>query len=135
MKYFLAKSEPSTYSIEDLARDKKTTWDGVSNAAAVQFLKAMKPGDKVFIYHSGDEKAIVGLAEVVGKSRPDPKNDRSWLVDFQYIKTFPEPRVTLKQFKESGKFPDFRLVRQSRLSTMEVPEEVITWLKEQGVVA
>lgn len=130
MKYFLAKSEPSTYSIEDLARDGKTTWDGVSNPTAVQFLKAMEPGDKVFIYHSGDEKAIVGLAEIVGEGRPDPKNDRSWLVDFKYLITFPEPRVTLKQIKESGKFPEFRLVRQSRLSTMEVPEEVVEWLRQ-----
>lgn len=129
MKYFLAKSEPSTYSIDDLKRDGTTTWDGVANPTAVQFLKAMKPGDKVFIYHSGDEKAIVGLAEVVGEGRPDPKNDRSWLVDFKYLKTFPEPRVTLKQIKESGKFPEFRLVRQSRLSTMEVPAEVVDWLK------
>lgn len=133
MNYYLAKSEPSTYSIDDLERDSRTTWDGVSNAQAVIFLKQMKPGDRVFIYHSGGVSAIVGLAEVVGESRPDPKNPKSWLVDFKFIRKYAEPYVTLKQIKESGKFADFRLVRQSRLSTMDVPETVVAWLKEQGL--
>ena len=127
MTYYLAKTEPTTYSIEQLAKDKQTTWDGVSNPAAVQYLKKMQPGDKVLIYHSGDQRAIVGLAEVVGESRPDPKNPRSWLVDFKYLRTFENP-VTLKEIKETGKFEDFRLVYQGRLSTMDVPEKFILWL-------
>jgi predicted RNA-binding protein with PUA-like domain len=133
MKYFLAKTDPQTYSIDDLAKDKQTTWDGVSAPQAVIFLKQMQPGDKVLIYHSQGETTIVGLAEVAGNSRPDPKNPRSWLVDFKFIKKFSEPYVTLKQIKDSKKFDDFRLVRQGRLSTMDVPPEFITWLKSQGV--
>lgn len=133
MKYFLAKSEPTTYSIQDLERDGKTTWDGVSNAQAVIFLKQMKPGDRVLIYHSGGVSSIVGLAEVVGESRPDPKNPKSWLVDFKFIRSFNEPYVTLKQIKDTGLFTDFRLVRQSRLSTMDVPEDFVTWLQQQGL--
>lgn len=130
MTYYLAKTEPSTYSIDQLAKDKQTTWDGVSNPTAVQFLKKMQPGDKVLIYHSGEQRAIVGLAEVVGESKPDPKNPRSWLVHFKYLRTY-EESVTLKEIKETGKFEDFRLVYQGRLSTMDVPEDFVTWLKKE----
>lgn len=133
MKYYLAKSDPETYGIKDLEKEGTTTWNGVKNPTAVGFLKKMEKGDKVLIYHSQGEAAIVGLAEVVGNSRPDPKEPRSWLVDFKYVKTFKEPYITLKQIKETGKFPDFKLVRISRLSTMDVPEEFVTWLKKQGV--
>lgn len=133
MKYYLAKTDPETYSIEDFEKEKVTTWNGVSNPTAVQFLKKMEKGDRVFIYHSQGQTTIVGLAEVIGNSRPDPKNPRSWLVDFKYIKTYPEPRITLHQIKETGKFPDFKLVRLSRLSTMDVPDNVIEWLKKQGL--
>ncbi len=133
MKYFLAKSDPETYSIDNLEKDKETTWDGVHNPTAVQFLKQMKKGDRVLIYHSQTDKAIVGLAEVVGNSRPDPKDTRTWLVDFKFLKRFDEPYVTLQQIKETGKFEDFRLVRQGRLSTMDVPDEFITYLKKQGL--
>jgi predicted RNA-binding protein with PUA-like domain len=133
MNYYLAKSEPKTYSIEDLERDGQTTWDGVSNPQAVIFLKQMQAGDRVFIYHSGGVSSIVGLAEVVGEGRPDPQNPKSWLVDFKFIRKYDEPLITLKQIKESGKFADFRLVRQGRLSTMDVPEAFVSWLKEQGL--
>jgi predicted RNA-binding protein with PUA-like domain len=133
MKYFLAKSDPKEYGIDDLAKDGTASWDGVRNAQAVIFLKQMREGDKVLIYHSQGEASIVGLAEVVGDGKPDPKEPRSWLVDFKFIKKFKEPLVTLKQVKETGKFPNFRLVRQSRLSTMDVPDKFIIWLKEQGL--
>jgi predicted RNA-binding protein with PUA-like domain len=133
MKYYLAKTDPETYGIKDLEKEGITTWNGVKNPTAVAFLKKMEKGDKVLIYHSQGEAAIVGLAEVVGNSRPDPKEPRSWLVDFKYLKSYKEPFVTLKQIKETGKFSDFKLVRISRLSTMDVPEEFITWLKKQGV--
>lgn len=133
MNYYLAKTEPSTYSIEDLQKDKQTTWNGVRHPGAVNTLKAMQPGDKVFIYHSGGVSAIVGLAEVVGNSRPDPDDTRSWLVDFKYVKTFPGPFVTLKQIKETGLFTDVALVKQGRLSTMPLPPHFISWLKEQGL--
>lgn len=133
MKYYLAKTDPETYSIDDFAKEGTTTWNGVSNPTAVLFLKKMEKGDRVLLYHSQGQTTIVGLAEVVGNSRPDPKNLRSWLVDFKYVKTFPEPRITLKQIKETGKFSDFKLIRISRLSTMDVPDDFILWLKEQGL--
>jgi predicted RNA-binding protein with PUA-like domain len=133
MRYFLVKTEPQIYSIHDLERDGQTTWDGVRNPQAVRFLKEMKPGDQVLMYHSQGESAIVGLAEVVGESRPDPNDAQSWLIDLKHVKTFRPPYVTLKLIKDTGFFGDFRLVYQSRLSTMEVPDTFITWLKERGV--
>jgi predicted RNA-binding protein with PUA-like domain len=133
MDYYLAKTDPGTYSIEDFAKEKVTTWSGVRNPQAVQALKSMKKGDRVFIYHSGDERAIRGLAAVVGNSRPDPKEAKSWLVDFKLLKVYPEPHVTLADIRNSGKFSDFALIRQSRLSTMVVPQSVVTWLGKQGL--
>lgn len=128
MKYYLAKTDPKTYSIEDFAKEKKTTWNGVRNPQAVNVLKAMKKGDKVFIYHSQGETSIRGIAKVIGNSRPDPKDPKSWLVDFSIEKTYKEPFVTLKDFKQSGLFNDFVLLKQSRLSTMEVPAKVVSWI-------
>lgn len=133
MKYYLAKTDPETYSIDDLEKEGIATWDGVRNPTAVKTLKAMEPGDKVLIYHSQGHTTIVGLAEVVGNSRPDPKDPRSWLVDFKLIKRFTEPFVSLQQIKASGEFDDFVLVRQSRLSTMPVPDKFISWLKQQNI--
>lgn len=133
MKYFLAKTDPQTYSISDLEKDGTTTWDGVRNPQAVIFLKMMKAGDRVLIYHSQGEASIVGLAEVVGHSRPDPKDPKSWLVDFTFIRKFPQPYITLSDIKSTEKFTDFRLVRQGRLSTMDVPETFILWLAQKGI--
>lgn len=134
MKYYLAKTDPQTYSIDDLAKDKETEWDGVRNPQAVIFLKQMQKGDRVLIYHSQGEAAIVGLAQVVSeKGKPDPNDPRTWLVDFKFIRKFKEPYVTLQQIKQTEKFTDFRLVRQGRLSTMDVPEAFVTWLKEKGI--
>ena len=133
MNYFLAKTEPSTYSIADLEKEKVTTWNGIKNPQAVKALKAMKKGDRVLIYHSGGEAAIRGLAEVVGSSRPDPKNEKSWLVDFKFIKKFNEPYLTLKEIKEMGEFNNISLVKQGRLSTMELPPKFVNWLKLEGL--
>jgi predicted RNA-binding protein with PUA-like domain len=138
MKYFLAKSDPEEYGIDDLERDKVAEWDGVRNPAAVLVLKSMKHGDRVLIYHSQGEKTIVGLVEVTGDSRPDPKDPKSWLVKFKFIRKFNEPHVTLSQIKQSGLFGKdagdnaFRLTYQSRLSTMHVPQGFIEWLKKQS---
>lgn len=131
MNYFLAKTDPGTYSIDDFAKEKVTTWSGVRNPTAVLVLKSMQKGDRVFIYHSQGEGAIRGLAEVVGNSRPDPKDVKSWLVDFKFLRSYAEPYVTIKDVKSSGLFPDFQLVTQSRLSTMRVPTPVVTWLKKK----
>jgi predicted RNA-binding protein with PUA-like domain len=133
MKYYLVKTEPSVYSIDKFKEDTTTSWNGVRNPQSLQFLKVMKPTDLVLIYHTEGEKAIVGLAEVLGNSRPDPNDEKSWLVDMKFIKKFSEPFVTLKDIKLSGKFPHFRLVTQSRLSVMDVPEDFIAYLKEKGL--
>jgi predicted RNA-binding protein with PUA-like domain len=131
MARFLAKTDPDSYSIEDLKRDGKTEWDGVRNPAAVQAIKTMKPGDDVIIYHSQNDKAVVGLARVVSDPRPDPSDDRSWVADFEYVRHAVRP-VTLREIKESHLFDDWALVRQGRLSTMPAPDEFWTWLVQQG---
>lgn len=134
MNYFLAKTDPDTYSIDDFAKEKVTTWSGVRNPTAVLVLKSMQKGDRVFIYHSQGEGAIRGLSEVVGNSRPDPKDTKSWLVDFKFLYRYAEPYVTIKEVKLSGLFADFDLVRQSRLSTMRVPVNFVAWLKKKKVL-
>jgi predicted RNA-binding protein with PUA-like domain len=133
MQYFLAKTEPSTYSIDDLQKEKKTSWNGVRNPSAVLALKQMRKGDLVLIYHSGTEKAIVGLAIVLGNSRPDPNDPKSWLVDFGFKKKFGPPFVTLGKIKEQKEFANLPLVRQGRLSTMALPNSFIRWLKKSGL--
>ena len=133
MAYFLAKTDPETYSIDDLKRDGTTEWDGVRNAAAVNAIKTMMPGDTVIIYHSMGHAAVVGLAKVVSAGRPDPSDPRSWVADFEYIGHAKRP-VTLREIKESHQFDDWALVRQSRLSTMSAPEKFWRWLEEQGAV-
>ncbi len=133
MAFFLAKTDPETYSIDDLERDGTTTWDGVRNAAALQAIRAMRPGDDVLIYHSQGEAAIVGLARVISEPRPDPKDSKSWVVDVAFVRRLQEP-VTLREIKESHLFDDWSLVRQGRLSTMGVPDNVIEWLKEKKVL-
>ena len=132
MAYFLAKTDPETYSIEDLKRDGTTEWDGVRNPTAVNFIKTMKPGDTVIIYHSQGQAAIVGLAKVVSAPRPDKNDAKSWVADFKYLK-HAKKQITLKEIKESHKFDDWLLVRQGRLSTMSAPEAFWTWLEKQGV--
>jgi predicted RNA-binding protein with PUA-like domain len=130
IRYFLAKSEPSVYSIDDLKRDKKTTWDGVTNPQAVRAIKDMQAGDRVFIYHSGGVSAIVGLAQVLTAGRPDPKNPKSAVADLGFLLALDFP-VTLAEIKQSKMFDDWALVRQSRLSTMLVPEKFVAWVREK----
>lgn len=131
MKYFLAKTDPKTYSIDNLEKLKIDKWDGVRNPQAVNFLKQMQKGDRVLIYHSQGESAIVGLAEIIRNIGQDSKDPRSWLVEFKFIRKFNPPFVTLDKIKQTGFFDDFRLVYHNRLSTMDVPENFITWLKNQ----
>jgi predicted RNA-binding protein with PUA-like domain len=131
MAYFLAKTDPDTYSIDDLKRDGTTEWDGVRNPTAINAIKSMKPKDRVIIYHSQGQAAVVGLAEVVSAPRPDANDARSWVADFRYLKHAKKP-VTLREVKESHKFDDWLLVRQGRLSTMHAPDEFWDWLRAQG---
>lgn len=130
MQYFLAKTEPDTYSIENLQMEGWSNWNGVRNPQAVAFIKEMEIGDKVFIYHSGMNAAIVGIAEVIKAPEADPDDKKSWTVGLQHLETFKTP-ITLKEIKATGKFEDFRLVYQSRLSTMDVPTEFVAWLKKE----
>jgi len=128
-RYFLAKTDPDTYSVEDLERDGRTVWDGVKNAQALRAIREMKAGDKVFIYHSMGDSAVVGMAEVVADGRPDPKDPKLVVADFRFAGRI-EPPVTLREIKESGEFADWSLVKQSRLSTMEAPERFVTWVRK-----
>lgn len=128
MAYFLAKTDPETYSIDNLERDKKTVWDGVTNAQAVRAIRDMRPGDRVFVYHSGGVSGIVGLASVESEPRPDPKNAKSAVVELAFRGRL-EPPATLAEIKQSGKFADWALVRQGRLSTMAAPEKFVDWMK------
>ncbi len=130
MHYYLAKTEPAVYSIEDLKRDKKTVWDGVTNPQAVRTLLGMKPGDRVLIYHSGGVSSIVGVAQVVSPGRPDPKNPKSAVVDLEFLSQLDAP-VTLADVKQAKLFDDWALVRQGRLSTMPVPEKFMAWLRRK----
>jgi predicted RNA-binding protein with PUA-like domain len=130
MTYFLAKTEPSTYSIDRLRQDNKTTWDGVKNPQAVKAIREMRPGDRVFIYHSGGESAIVGLAEVVSAPVPDPNEPKSVVVDLKYVRHITPP-TTLADVKQSKLFDDWALVRQGRLSTMSVPDKFVEWMRDR----
>jgi predicted RNA-binding protein with PUA-like domain len=130
MGYFLAKSDPESYGVEQLERDKKTVWDGVTNPQAVRAIKEMRPGDKVFIYHSGSNAGIVGLARVASEPRADPKNPKSAVVDFEFAGRI-EPPVTLAEIKDSKLFEDWALVRQGRLSTMAAPDSFVKWIKQE----
>ena len=128
MAYFLAKTDPETYSIDDLEREKKTVWDGVTNPQAVRAIREMRPGDRVFVYHSGGVSGIVGLASVESAPRDDPKNPKSAVVELAFRGRL-EPPTTLAEIKQSAKFDDWALVRQGRLSTMAAPDKFVTWLK------
>lgn len=128
MPYFLAKTDPGTYSIDDFRRDQQTTWDGVTNAQAVAVIRSMRRGDRVLIYHSGGVSAIVGLAQAVSAPRPDPANPKSAVVDLKLLRLL-DPPCTLQEIKASGQFNDWALIRQSRLSTMAAPDTFIDWLR------
>lgn len=128
MSYFLAKTDPETYSIDNLERDKQTVWDGVSNAQAVRAIREMRPGDKVFLYHSGGNSAIVGMAQVMSEPRDDPKNPKSAVVELKFLRRL-DPVVALSDIKQSKLFDDWALVRQGRLSTMSAPDKFVDWMK------
>jgi len=128
LTYFLAKTDPETYSVEQLEKEGQTIWDGVRNPQAVRAIRDMKSGDRVFIYHSMGDSAIVGVADITGTGREDPKNPKLAVADFRFRGRV-DPPVTLKEIKESGLFEDWALVRQSRLSTMHAPTEFVAWVK------
>lgn len=132
MKYFLLKTDPETYSIADLERERKTIWDGVHNFQAINFIKSMEVGDMAFIYHSQKEKAILGLARVIGEPFENKKDPRkSWAAQIEFVKIFDKP-ITLSDIKSNPICKDFLLVRNPRLSVMEVPEEIVKFIQGFG---
>jgi predicted RNA-binding protein with PUA-like domain len=128
MSYFLAKTDPETYSIDDFERDQRTVWDGVTNAQAVRVIRAMRPGDRVFVYHSGGVSSVVGIAQVKSQPRDDPRNPKSAVVDLEFLGRL-EPPLSLAEIKQSSRFDDWALVRQGRLSTMAAPEKFVEWIR------
>ena len=120
-QYWLLKTEPSDYSYTDLNRDGKTVWDGVSNNLALKHLRNMKAGDLAFLYHTGKERALVGIAEVISDPYPDPsKNDAKLVVvDVKAKEELPQI-VSLAEVKADSEFSDFPLVRLPRLSVLPV---------------
>jgi predicted RNA-binding protein with PUA-like domain len=121
---WLAKTEPSTYAWGDLVRDGRTRWDGVRNFAARNHLAGMREGDLVLVYHSGDERAVVGVARVAREAYPDPTaREGSWLaVDLEPVKALAKP-VALAEVKADASLRGIPLVRQSRLSVMPLPPQ------------
>lgn len=119
--YWLLKTEPSTYSYADLEREGKAVWDGVSNPVALKHLRAMAVGDRCFVYHTGDEKRIVGVARVTRAAYPDPKagDPKLVVVDLAPVERVARP-VTLAEVKADPTFADWELVRIGRLSVMPV---------------
>ena len=122
MSHWLMKSEPESYSWDDLVRDGGTEWDGVRNNAARLHLKAMKAGDEAFFYHSMSDKAVVGIMRITREAQPDPK-DSDWVsVRVEPVKPLPRP-VTLAEIKAEPRLAKMELIRQSRLSVAPVREE------------
>jgi predicted RNA-binding protein with PUA-like domain len=124
MAYWLFKEEPTHYAYDDLVRDKKTVWDGVENNLALKHLRAVKKGDRVLYYHTGDEKAVVGIMEVTKGPYADPRHGdpRLVVVDVKPVRRLDRP-VRLAEIKADRKFADFALVKISRLSVMPVTSD------------
>ncbi len=123
MARWLFKEEPEHYSFADLQKDGRTVWDGVTNALARKNLRQVRKGDRVFYYHTGKEKAIVGEMRVVADPRPDPAgDDKSVVVDVEPARAL-KRAVTLAEIKDDAVLADWDLVRLSRLSVMPVTEE------------
>lgn len=123
---YLLKTEPDVYSFADLQREGETVWDGVTNPAAVKHLREMKPGDRLVIYHTGDEKTVVGTAKVLSVDASNPKVP---VVRIKAGKPVKEPR-TLAAIKERKLFADSPLVRQGRLSVVPLTEAQWNWLTD-----
>ncbi|MBS1735078.1 MAG: EVE domain-containing protein [Bacteroidetes bacterium] len=121
MNYWLAKSEPSVYNIDDLQKDKTTTWDGVRNYAARLHLRAMKKNDLVLFYHSNERMAITGIAKVATEAYQDPTtSDERWVaVDLKFYKKFKRP-IPLSEIKKVKNLGEMALIRISRLSVQPV---------------
>jgi len=131
MARWLLKTEPDCYAWDQLVKDKKTTWDGVANATALKHIRAMKKGDVALIYHTGDERAAVGVAEITSNPYPDPKegDDKLVVVDLKPKKKLPNP-VTLSDIKADPAFAGWDLLRIGRLSVVPVPDTMWSRIEE-----
>jgi len=120
---WLFKEEPSHYNFDALMNDKKTVWSGVRNPLAQKHLRSVKKGDRIFYYHTGDEKSVVGVARALADAYPDPEDatGKAHVVDVAPVKKLGRP-VTLATIKADAAFKDFALVRMSRLSVMPVSD-------------
>ena len=129
---WLLKTEPSSYSFQQLQKDQRTVWDGVKNNLALKHIKAIKKGDAIVIYHTGDEKAVVGLARAASDAYPDPgkKDPKLPVFDIEAEKAMPRP-VTLAEIKADPKLKAFDLVRLPRLSVMPVSDD--QWKAIEGM--
>jgi len=125
MSLWLLKTEPDSYSWDNLIRDKKTVWDGISNALALKHLRAMKKGDLAFIYHTGDQRAAVGIAEITSDPYQDPNSDDEHrvVVDLRPKRRLAH-QVTLSDIKADPTFTDWVFLRIGRLSVVPVPEKM-----------
>lgn len=125
MAYFLSKTEPAVYSFDDLAREGEVVWDGVTNNLALKNLRLMKAGDTCFFYHSGEEKAVVGIAKVTRAAYPDPKkkDEKLSVVNIVSVRRLANP-VSLAKLKSFKGLETFDLIRLPRLSVMEVPGKI-----------
>jgi predicted RNA-binding protein with PUA-like domain len=121
MTYWLLKSEPQDYSYTDLKQTERTVWNGVKNPLALKYLRTMQPTDEALFYHTGKERRVVGIAQILSLPYPDPALDDPKLVvvDIRAVRSLPQP-VTLAQIKQSGNFADFDLIRLPRLSVVPV---------------
>ena len=133
MKYWLVKSEPYKYSWQMMVKDKTTYWDGVRNYQARNNLKSMKKGDKVLFYHSNEGKEIVGLTKVIKEFYQDPTtDDDKWVVvDLKAVKTL-RRAISLKEIKSDNKLKDISLIKQSRLSVMEIKKEHFEYIIDKS---
>lgn len=128
MNYWLAKQEPSGprgYNFETLKKDKKTIWDGIHNNLALKHMREIKKGDLILFYHTGNERQIVGIMEVILEPYPNPKEDNKRFITFdvKYKKSLKRP-ITLDEMKKQKKFQNWELIRISRLSVMPVPKQI-----------
>jgi predicted RNA-binding protein with PUA-like domain len=123
MARWLLKTEPDCYAWSDLERDRKTVWDGVANALALKHIRAMKKGDEALIYHTGDQRAAVGIAKVISDPYADPKagDERIAVVDVRAVKKLPQP-VTLGDIKADKAFAGWDLLRIGRLGVVPTPD-------------
>jgi predicted RNA-binding protein with PUA-like domain len=131
MAQWLLKTEPECYSWDDLVRDKKAVWDGITNALALKHLRTIKKGDIAVIYHTGDQRSVIGTAEIISAPYPDPKQEDEKLavVDLKPKHKLPRP-VTISDIKADPVFADWVFIRNGRLSVVPIPDKMWKRIEE-----